>query len=486
MKRIPTNWFIYITFLLALLTTAQAADTATPITAAAPNPDQPKTSPYIAAENHLAAVHASLKYLDEQLPTIAVAAEETALRLAGNPKASIHIIAPSTSATRPSPYYNEFTNRPGALLASRTKNPTHNNAPKSDDVTLLFLTPDTPTYRMPESNDDFALDQQTVIKLQLQADLSRLIKQAQTHKAKGSFLISFIPLNLIKELNIDLETIPHDLLIDISPDPQTPSPLPTYNTAIPAGWTYYSELFCASTRHFRDNIPVVRKSFELDTRQLRYVDYIHTPYHADRLPPDPVKPMALGAKYLKTLQNITRDLQTASFDNIEHTIDRMSIATAEDSRIFINASGPFIQYLSPIYSLNSTITSLPNYPSIYTPWRNQTPKKSDFIIIIADHQTAYSEYFGSYKEIDRIKQFPLGSAWIIESYNTPKGTLRRANHNFTDFPHDTLGDILIDKFGQVGDTLINVPDYDTNLGPSSTFTSLTLYQTLTAPFLNND
>ncbi|QDU34972.1 hypothetical protein KS4_30490 [Poriferisphaera corsica] len=476
---------IFITFLLTLLTTAAAQENEVADSSAS-KPEKPMISPYSAAEQHLQAVYDSLTYLDNQLPVIAVAAEETALRLAADRKAKLHYVAPSTSFTTPSPYFLEYTSRPGSLLASRTTNPTHNMPVTSGDVTLLFLSPDTPTFRSDSNAKDYDFDGDTAVNIQMLADFALLIKQASAHQTAGSFIVTFAPISLIESMGMDIDAIPHDLLIDTSANPDSPSPLKTYHTTLPAGWTFYSELFCAATRHFRDNIPVVKKSFELDSRQVRFLDYIHTPYHSDRPAPDPIKPMALGGKYLKTLQNVVRDLQTASFGAIENTIDRMRIAVAEESRIYVKPSGPFIQYLTPVYSLNSSVTTLPKFPGIFTPWRNQDPTNSDFMIVIGDHEPAYSEFFGSWEELDRIKQLPLAAAWVLEGYNTRQSELKMPAKRPTNFPHEYFGDILIDKCGNVGDALINIPDYDTNLGPSSSFTSLTIYQTISMPFVMDD
>ena len=267
-------------------------------------------------------------------------------------------------------------------------------------------------------------------------------------KAAGSIVIGMGSIEYLKQQRIDQDVIDAcDFWLDnaVNVEDETYAPMrPVMNTA--AAWTFQCELFAALTRH--DKVPVVRQSFEIDTRHKRWQRYTGQRFHHDRWL-DPMPPRKLGEAYITGLQVVLRDIGTASWKSLALTADRAFAAhQAAGAHVWLRPGGRGLPYHvgrqlhgdPDIFKLLTHDGSDPNLDS---------PTKDDMLIAVGRYETAGSYEWG---EPELLRQAGRGVMWIVNGYNTQPADLKRNER-------------LIDLWGPVGDCVVKIDHYDTRLGP---------------------
>jgi hypothetical protein len=216
-------------------------------------------------------------------------------------------------------------------------------------------------------------------------------------------------------------------------------------------WAFECELFAALTR--LDKVPVVRQSFEIDTRHKRWLRYGSQRFHHDRWL-DPITPGSLGRTYIVELQGVLLDIGTASWRRLSRTANRANDTCAAGGTVWLRAGGRYLPY--------HVGGQLGSDPGVFTPLTHDgsdpdlpVPGKNDYVIAVGLNETAGSWEWG---EPELLRKAGRGVAWIVNGYNTQPADLYRR-------------ETLIDLWGPVGDTVVKVKDYDTHLGPVSGVTA---------------
>lgn len=233
-----------------------------------------------------------------------------------------------------------------------------------------------------------------------------------------------------------------------------------------AAWTFECELFAAMTR--LDKVPVVRESFETDTRQRRWLRYGSQRFHHDRWL-DPISPGQLGHAYLDGLQTILTDIGTASWTSLSRTARRANNTLATGGRVWLRTGGRYLPYhageqLAADPGVLTLLTHDGSNPKL------PTPGKNDYLIAVGRYETAGSWEWG---EPELLRQAGRGVAWVVNGYNTQRRDLHRNER-------------LIDLWGPVGDCTVKVTNYDTRLGPTGSVTAEAVTWMLTAELLGSD
>lgn len=330
---------------------------------------------------------------------------------------------------------NELSNRAGAMLGydGRAGEP-------SDVILFVFgLTsasqPDTKTH------------------------LIRQLNQAQQLRAAGSLVIGVGSADQFNEYRLQ-DQIDHacDMFLDNQISSESPTATTSLNAAL--AWTFQCELFAALTR--LDKTPIVRQSFETDTRKRRWQRYVSQRFHHDRWL-DPIGPGKLGGIYISELQGVLNDIGTASWRSLARCARRAEHTLASGGTVWLRAGGRYLPYHAGgqlahdpgLFTLLNHDGSNPTLPS---------PGKGDFVIAVGDTEKAGSYEWG---EPEMLRGAGRGVAWIVNGYNTQPRDL---------FSNETL----IDQWGPVGDCVVKVDHYDTRLGPVSGITSEAVYWMIVA------
>ncbi len=210
-------------------------------------------------------------------------------------------------------------------------------------------------------------------------------------------------------------------------------------------WAFECEMFSALTR--LDKLPVVRQSFEIDTRMRRWQRYGSQRFHHDRWL-DPIPPGILGQAYLNGLSEVLLDIGTASWRSIARTAHRADRTFAAGGTVWLRAGGRYLPY--------HVGGQLSADPRLFTSLSHDgsdaglaVPGKNDFVIAVGESETAGSYEWG---EPEMLRKAGRGVAWIVNGYNTQRRDLHRR-------------ETLIDLWAPFGDGVVHVEDYDTALGP---------------------
>lgn len=212
-----------------------------------------------------------------------------------------------------------------------------------------------------------------------------------------------------------------------------------------AAWVFQCELFAACVR--RGEVPVVRQSFEIDTRRRRYWRYEGQRFHDDRwLDGDDASfmPEALGKRYLSGLREVLLDLDTAGRNAIERAVARARAARDSGGTVYFVAGGPYLPH---------RLNQATHGHAGPVPLGDHTPGLNDFVIAFGVDAHVGGEWWG---DVDRLRMAGLGVAWVVNGCNTSPGDLEP-------------GDLLVDLWTPVGDGLVKVEHYDARLGPANTF-----------------
>jgi len=210
-------------------------------------------------------------------------------------------------------------------------------------------------------------------------------------------------------------------------------------------WAFECELFSACTR--LDRVPVVRQSFEIDTRKRRWLRYGSQRFHDDRWL-DPIPPGKLGHAYLDGLREVLLDIGTASWRRIARTAHRAQDSLASGGTVWLRAGGRYLPYHfgGQLASDPGVFTAL-NHDGSDS--RLAVPGEDDFVIAVGDSETAGSYEWG---EPELLRGAGRGVAWIVNGYNTqPRDLYRR--------------EIMVDLWAPFGDGVVRVKNYDARLGP---------------------
>ncbi len=229
------------------------------------------------------------------------------------------------------------------------------------------------------------------------------------------------------------------------------APIQTVMNAAVA-WAFQCELFAALTR--QDKVPVVRQSFEIDTKQQRWHRYGQQRFHHDRWL-DPIPPGKLGEAYLDGLDNVLRDIGSASWKQLAKSAERAHQTHEQTgAHVWLRPGGRYLPY--------HVTGGLPGDPGIFkllthdgSDPKLESPSKPDMVIAVGRHETAGSYEWG---EPELLRKAGRGVTWIVNGYNTQPADLYRNER-------------LIDLWGPVGDCVVKVEDYDTRLGPVSGVTA---------------
>jgi hypothetical protein len=221
-------------------------------------------------------------------------------------------------------------------------------------------------------------------------------------------------------------------------------PTDTVMNAVVA-WTFECELFSALTR--LDRVPVVRQSFEIDTRRLRWERYGSQRFHHDRWL-DPIPPGELGQAYLDGLGDVLLDIGTASWRGLARTAQRVDRTLASGGTVWLRAGGRYLPY--------HVGGQLGTVPGLFTALNHDgsdsrlaVPGKNDFVLAVGQSETAGSYEWG---EPELLRKAGRGVTWVVNGYNTQPRDLRRR-------------ETLVDLWGPYGGGVVRVEDYDTRLGP---------------------
>lgn len=269
-------------------------------------------------------------------------------------------------------------------------------------------------------------------------------------KDAGSVVIGLGSTQQLKQLGIYQEVVDAcDAWLDNRVDDvdEAHAPMqPVMNTA--TAWAFECELFAAMTR--RDSVPVVRQSFETDTKQQRWRRYVGQRFHHDRWL-DPIPPRKLGETYISSLKDVLRDIGTASWPSLARTVDLASeVIEQPGAHVWLRPGGRGLPYHvggtqphDP--GLFKLLTHDGSDPSL------DSPDDKDYVLAVGRHETAGSWEWG---EPELLRQAGRGVTWIVNGYNTQPWDLYRNER-------------LIDLWGPVGDCVVKVENYDTRLGPVS-------------------
>lgn len=229
----------------------------------------------------------------------------------------------------------------------------------------------------------------------------------------------------------------------------------TAGLPVVTAWTFKCELFAACVR--RGEVPVVRQSFEIDTRRRRYWRYEGQRFHDDRwLDGDDASftPGALGSRYLSGLRDVLLDLDTAGRNAIERAVARARAARDSGGDIYFVAGGPYLPHrLAPHLHAGLHTPEAPRVNAGPVPLGDHTPGLNDFVIAFGVDAHVGGEWWG---DVDRLRMAGLGVAWVVNGCNTSPRDLEP-------------GDLLVDLWTPVGDGLVKVEHYDARLGPANTF-----------------
>ncbi|GAB4196323.1 MAG: hypothetical protein Kow00105_10470 [Phycisphaeraceae bacterium] len=231
---------------------------------------------------------------------------------------------------------------------------------------------------------------------------------------------------------------------------RTVAPMETVLNAVSA-WAYECELFAALTR--RGRVPVVRQSFEIDTRRSRWSRYGSQRFHHDRWL-DPIGPGDLGRAYLDGLKRVLRDIGTASWRNLSRSASKVEQVIRSDAVVWLRPGGRYLpHHVGTDYAgdpgLFRLLTHDGSDPSL------ASPGQADYLLAVGRYETAGSWEWG---EPELLRRAGQGVTWIVNGYNTQRADLKRNER-------------LIDLWGPVGDCVVKVADYDTRLGPVSSVTA---------------
>jgi hypothetical protein len=210
-------------------------------------------------------------------------------------------------------------------------------------------------------------------------------------------------------------------------------------------WAFECELFSAITR--LDKVPVVRQSFEIDTRRRRWLRYGSQRFHHDRWL-DPIPPGDLGLAYLDGLRDVLRDVGTASWRGIARASRRAESTLTSGGTVWLRAGGRYLPY--------HVDGQLASDPGLFTALNHDGsdprlagPGGGDFVIAVGESETAGSYEWG---EPELLRKAGRGVAWVVNGYNTqPRDLYQR--------------EVLIDLWAPFGDGVVRVENYDTRLGP---------------------
>ncbi len=231
---------------------------------------------------------------------------------------------------------------------------------------------------------------------------------------------------------------------------RTVAPMETVLNAVSA-WAYECELFAALTR--RGRVPVVRQSFEIDTRQSRWNRYGFQRFHHDRWL-DPIESGVLGRAYLDGLTEVLRNIGTASWRSLSGTAVKIEQVLRDDGIVWLRVGGRYLPYhVGTDYAgdpgLFRVLTHDGSNPSL------ASPGEADYLLAVGRYETAGSWEWG---EPELLRQAGRGVTWIVNGYNTQRADLKRNER-------------LIDLWGPVGDCVVKVADYDARLGPVGSVTA---------------
>jgi len=212
-----------------------------------------------------------------------------------------------------------------------------------------------------------------------------------------------------------------------------------------AAWAFQCELFSAMTR--LDKVPVVRQSFEIDTRRRRWHRYGSQAFHHDRWL-DPIPPGELGLAYLGGLRGVLLDIGTASWHDFARTARRAESTLASGGTVWLRPGGRYLPY--------HVGGQLANDPGVFTLLNHDgsdprltSPGKKDYVIAVGESETAGSYEWG---EPELLRKAGRGVAWVVNGYNTQPRDLKR---------HE----VLIDLWAPFGDGVVKIENYETRLGP---------------------
>jgi len=212
-----------------------------------------------------------------------------------------------------------------------------------------------------------------------------------------------------------------------------------------AAWAFQCELFSAMTR--LDKVPVVRQSYEIDTRKRRWSRYGSQAFHHDRWL-DPIARGELGTAYLQGLRGVLLDIGTASWNDLVRTARRAKSTLKSGGTVWLRAGGRYLPY-----HVGGQLTSDPRVFVMLDHDGSDTsqavPGKKDFVIAVGESETAGGYEWG---EPELLRKAGRGVAWIVNGYNTRHRDLRKR-------------EILIDLWAPYGDGVVKVEHYDARLGP---------------------
>ncbi len=414
------------------------------------------TSPMLRADEapharaYLDLLGARLTLIDTQMPTISRAAEQAAKAIHAGRGLGVRGDAGLA---------NELSNRAGALLG-------YDGRPGKAGGVIVYVfglataeQHDVRVLLVKQINeaDQLKAGGSVVIGIGSVEQLSRYGLQDVMEEACAAFLDNGVALNRKRVLDGE-EVTDRDLADDVS---QVVPMATVLNAAV--AWAFECELFSALTR--LDKVPIVRRSFEIDTRQRRWQRYGSQRFHHDRWL-DPISPGLLGRAYLDGLRDVLRDIGTASWRSIAKTAHRADNTLASGGIVWLRAGGRYLPY--------HVGGQLAADPGMFTVLNHDgsdpklaVPGKHDFVIAVGESETAGSYEWG---EPGMLRGAGRGVAWIINGYNTQRRDLHRR-------------EILIDLWAPFGDCVVRVEDYDTPLGPVNSVVGEAVMWMITAEVL---
>ncbi len=373
------------------------------------------------ARAYLDALEAGLDRIEQNMPRISNAAEVAAKRLSRG--AGFGVRGDDGLAS-------ELSNRTGTLMGYDGR--------RGDDGDVILYVIGLPV----------SIEADAAVRIDIQ-----LIKAAEL-KANGCVVIGLGSTDRLRRLGLMDRAIEScDAWLDnavIEQDSKLNAPIePVQNAAV--AWTFECELFAALTR--QNKVPVVQKSFEIDTLRKRWYRYGVQHFHHDRWL-DPIDAGSLGRIYLKELDTVLLDIGTSSWRAVAKTANRAYTTRTNDGTIWLRAGGRSLPYHSG--------SILKNDPGIFTLLTHDgsnpklpAPGNNDMLIAVGDHETAGSWEWG---EPELLRKAGRGVTWIVNGYNTQRADL-------------DYGEVMIDLWAPVGDSVVRIKNYDANLGPVSGITS---------------
>jgi len=216
------------------------------------------------------------------------------------------------------------------------------------------------------------------------------------------------------------------------------------------------EAFAAATR--LGHVPVVRESFDTDTRRDRFYRTLGQRFHRDRWL-DPIPPEALAKQYLDRLDTHLLDLQTAARPALMRAADRVAAARRAGHRVYLVA-GPhgLPHHLAELRGADKKGSD----PFFVALTDGHAVTTRDVVLAFADYQHAGDyDYF---PQVDQVRQ-TRRVVWLLNAHNT--------------YPHDLRrGELVVDLYTPVGDAAVYVDHYDAPLGPTSGVVTLAAYHFL--------